>query len=375
MLVRAALLETMGVPRPYAQSRPLRIAEVELDPPGPGEMLVRIRAAGLCHSDLSVIDGNRPRPMPMVLGHEAAGEVVALGDGTTGFAVGDHVVTTFVPTCGACEPCTRGRPALCEPGVGANGAGTLLGGGRRLHEHGRDLNHHLGVSGFAEYAVVNARSAVRVERDLPFDLAALFGCAVITGVGAVANTAAMPAGSRAAVVGLGGVGLAALLGARALGADTLVAVDVEPAKLGVAEQLGATHVFDARDPDCAAQVRAATRGGVEFAFEMAGSVRALDLAYRITRRGGTTVTAGLSPPDATFALPHVNLVAEERTLKGSYLGSCVPTRDVPRYVEWFRAGKLPVDRLIDARIELEQVNDALDRMANGLALRQVLMLG
>jgi alcohol dehydrogenase len=375
MLVRAALLETMGVPRPYAQSRPLRIADVELDPPGPGEMLVRIRAAGLCHSDLSVVDGNRPRPMPMVLGHEAAGDVVALGDGTTGFAVGDHVVTTFVPTCGACEPCTRGRPALCEPGVGANGAGTLLGGGRRLHEHGRDLNHHLGVSGFAEYAVVNAHSAVHVERDLPFDLAALFGCAVITGVGAVANTASMPAGSRAAVVGLGGVGLAALLGARALGADTLIAVDVEPAKLGIAEQLGATHVFDARDPDCAAQVRAATRGGVEFAFEMAGSVRALELAYRITRRGGTTVTAGLSPPDATFALPHVNLVAEERTLKGSYLGSCVPTRDVPRYVEWFRAGRLPVDRLIDARLELEQVNDALDRMANGLALRQVLMLG
>ncbi len=375
MPVRAALLETMGVPRPYAQSRPLRIAEVELDPPGPGEMRVRVRAAGLCHSDLSVVDGNRPRPMPMVLGHEAAGEVVELGAGTAGFAVGDHVVTTFVPTCGACEPCTRGRPALCEPGVGANGAGTLLGGARRLHEGGRQLNHHLGVSGFADYAVVNAHSAVLIDRDLPFDLAALFGCAVITGVGAVANTAAMPAGGRAAVVGLGGVGLAALLGARALGASTLVAIDVEPAKLGVAEQLGATHVFDARDPDCAAQVRAATRGGVEFAFEMAGSVRALELAYRITRRGGTTVTAGLSPPDATFALPHVNLVAEERTLKGSYLGSCVPSRDVPRYVEWFRAGRLPVERLIDARLELEQVNEALDRMASGLALRQVLMLG
>jgi alcohol dehydrogenase len=375
MLVRAALLETMGLPRPYAQSRPLRIAAVELDPPGPGELLVRVRAAGLCHSDLSVVDGNRPRPMPMVLGHEAAGDVVALGPDTAGFAAGDHVVTTFVPTCGTCEPCTRGRPALCEPGVAANGAGTLLGGARRLHERGRELNHHLGVSGFAEYAVVDAHSAVRIDRDLPFDLAALFGCAVITGVGAVANTAAMPAGSRAAVVGLGGVGLAALLGARALGASTLVAVDVEPAKLGIAEQLGATHVFDARDPDCAAQVRAATRGGVEFAFEMAGSVRALDLAYRITRRGGTTVTAGLSPPDATFALPHVNLVAEERTLKGSYLGSCVPSRDVPRYVEWYRAGRLPVDRLIDARLELEQVNDALDRMASGLALRQVLMLG
>jgi alcohol dehydrogenase len=373
MHVRAAMLETMGLPRPYAQSRPLRIADVELDPPGPGEMLVRIRAAGLCHSDLSVVDGNRPRPMPMVLGHEAAGEVVALGPGTAGFAVGDHVVTTFVPTCGACEPCLRGRPALCEPGVAANGAGTLLGGARRLHEGARTLNHHLGVSGFADHAVVDAHSAVRLDRELPFDLAALFGCAVITGVGAAANTAALPAGATAAVVGLGGVGLACLLGVRALGARTLVAIDVEPAKLGIAEQLGATHVFDARDPDCAAQVRAATRGGVEYGFEMAGSVRALDLAYRITRRGGTTVTAGLSPPDATFPLPHVNLVAEERTLKGSYLGSCVPSRDVPRYVEWYRAGRLPVDRLIDARLDLDGINHALDRMAGGVALRQVIV--
>jgi alcohol dehydrogenase len=374
MLIRAALLEAMGAPRPYSDSRPLRIADVELDPPGPGEILVRIRAAGLCHSDLSVVDGNRPRPMPMVIGHEAAGEVVKLGAGVDAFAVGDHVVTTFVPTCGHCEPCTLGRPALCEPGVASNGAGTLLGGERRLHEGGRDLNHHLGVSGFAQYAVVDAHSAVRVDRDLPFDLAALFGCAVITGVGAVANTAAMPAGTRAAVVGLGGVGLAALLGAKAMGASTIVAIDVEPTKLGIAEQLGATHVFDAKDPDCAAQVRAATRGGVEFAFEMAGSVRALELAYKITRRGGTTVTAGLSPPNATFALPHVNLVAEERTLKGSYLGSCVPVRDVPRYIQWYREGRLPVERLIDARLELERINDALERMAAGAALRQVLVL-
>jgi alcohol dehydrogenase len=373
MHTRAAILEAMGLPRPYAESRPLRIAEVELAPPGPGELLIRIRAAGLCHSDLSVIDGNRPRPMPMVIGHEAAGVVVALGPDVAGFAAGDHVVTTFVPTCGACEPCSHGRPALCEPGVAANGAGTLLSGARRLSEGARALNHHLGVSAFADYAVVDAHSAVRIAADLPFDLAALFGCAVITGVGAVANTAALPDGARAAVVGLGGVGLAALLGARALGASALVAVDVEPAKLAVALELGATHAFDARDPDCAAQVRAATRGGVDFAFEMAGSVRALELAYRITRRGGTTVTAGLSPPDATFALPHVNLVAEERTLKGSYLGSCVPVRDVPRYIEWFRAGRLPVDRLIDARLGLDGINTALDRMASGIALRQVVV--
>lgn len=374
MLIRAAVLEQMGAPTPYAQSRPLRIADVELAPPGPGEVLVRVRAAGLCHSDLSVVDGNRPRPMPMVLGHESAGVVERLGEGVSDLKLGDHVVSAFVPSCGHCEPCRLSRPALCEPGLASNTAGTLLSGARRLREGARELNHHLGVSGFATRTVVARESLVRIDPQLPFDIAALFGCAVITGVGAVANTAQMPAGATAAVVGLGGVGLAAVLGARALGAKTIVAVDMEPTKLGVAEQLGATHVFDAKDPDVAAKIREATRGGVEYAFEMAGSVRALELAYKITRRGGTTVTAGLSAPGATFALPHVNLVAEERTLKGSYLGSCVPARDIPTYVEWYRAGRLPVDRLIDARLSLDELNVALDRMATGAALRQVVML-
>ncbi|MCZ8130024.1 MAG: zinc-dependent alcohol dehydrogenase family protein [Steroidobacteraceae bacterium] len=375
MQIRAAVLEAMSLPPPYAQSRPLRIADVELAPPGPGEVLLSLKAAGLCHSDLSVIDGNRPRPMPMVLGHEAAGVVEALGEGVTDLAVGDPVVTAFVPSCGNCEPCAHGRPALCEPGFAANSAGTLLAGARRLREGPRELNHHLGVSGFATHAVVARESAVRVDRSLPFDVAALFGCAVITGVGAVANTAAMPAGARAAVIGLGGVGLAALLGARALGASTIVAVDLEPTKLGLAAELGATHVFDARDGDVAARIREATRGGVDYAFEMAGSTRALDLAWKITRRGGTTVSAGLSPPGATLALPHLALVAEERTLKGSYLGSCVPSRDIPKYIGWYQAGRLPVDRLIDARLELDSINVAFDRLASGSALRQVVVLG
>jgi len=372
MQVRAAILSDIGRPAPYAGSRPLEIAQVELDPPGPGEVLLRIRAAGLCHSDLSVIDGNRPRPLPMVLGHEGAGVVEAVGDGVTRLAAGDHVVTVFVPGCGHCGPCLHERPALCEPGARANGAGTLLSGARRLHRGG-DLNHHLGVSAFAEHAVVAVESCVRVDRELPFDEAAIFGCAVITGVGAVVNTAAMPRGASAAIIGLGGVGLAALLGARRLEASVLVAVDLSEEKLALARGLGATHALNAADRNCAERIREATSGGVEFAFEMAGSSRALELAWRITRRGGTTVTAGLPHPDQRFTIQQVQIAAEERSLKGSYLGSCVPRRDVPRYIEWYRRGELPVDRLLSERIRLDDINAGFDRLATGRTVRQVVV--
>lgn len=374
MKTRAAILTTMGSPAPYAQSRPLEVAEIDLDPPGPGEVLVRMRAAGLCHSDLSVIDGNRPRPMPMALGHEGAGTVEALGVGVTGLAVGDHVVTTFVPSCGHCNPCEVGRPALCEPAAAANTAGTLLSGARRLHRGDNYVNHHLGVSAFAEYATVAANSLVRVDPSLTFEEAAVFGCAVITGVGAVVNTAAMPEGSTAAVIGLGGVGLAALLGAKAREARTLIAVDLSDKKLATARRFGATHTFNAADPDVAAKIREATQGGVHYAFEMAGSAKAMDLAYRITRRGGTTVTAGLSHPSAMFSVPHVGIVAEERTIKGSYLGSCVPSRDIPRYIEWYRQGRLPVNELLTERVKLEDINAAFDRLASGDTIRTVIVL-
>jgi len=372
MKITAAVLREIGRPAPYAQSMPLSLEQVELDAAGPGEVLVRIRAAGLCHSDLSVIDGNRPRPMPMVLGHEAAGVVEQVGVGVTGLARGDHVVAAFVPSCGHCGPCDAGRPALCEPGFAANSAGTLLAGGRRLHDANGEVNHHLGVSGFADHAVLAANSLVRVPGDLPFAEAALFGCAVITGVGAVVNTAAMPRGASVAVVGLGGVGLASLLAARMLDAEHIVAIDMNDAKLATARELGATAAVNAADPDAADKVRDLTRGGVAFAFEMAGAARAFELAYRITRRGGTTVSAGLSHPDQRFSLPHLGLVAEERTIKGSYLGSCVPSRDIPRYIEWYRAGRLPVNRLLSERIRLEDINGAFDRLAAGASIRQVI---
>jgi alcohol dehydrogenase len=374
MKIRAAVLNRMGAPTPYAESKPLSIAEVDLDPPGPGEVLVKIAAAGLCHSDLSVIDGNRPRPMPMVLGHEAAGVVEELGPGVDDLVVGDHVVLVFVPSCGHCVPCAEWRPALCEPGAAANAAGTLLSGAKRIHCDGVEVNHHIGCSAFAEYATVSRRSLVKIDRELPLDEAALFGCAVMTGVGAVINTARVQAGSSVAVIGLGGVGLATLLGAVAAGARRVVAIDLSDDKLGLARQLGATDTFNAGASDAVEAIRAATNGGVEYAFEMAGSVRAMELAYTITRRGGTTVTAGLPPPTHTFNLPQVNLVAEERTVKRSYIGTCVPARDIPRYVELYRRGRLPVDRLMSSHLKLDDINLGFDLLHEGKAVRQIVTM-
>jgi alcohol dehydrogenase len=373
MKIQAAVLHEIGRPAPYADSRPLAIEEVELEGPGDGEVLVRIRAAGLCHSDLSVINGDRPRPVPMALGHEAAGVVEVLGAGVGDLEVGDHVVLVFVPSCGHCLPCMNGRPALCEPGAVANTAGSLVSGARRLSRNGASIHHHIGVSAFATHAVVSRNSVIRVDRELAFEEAALFGCAVLTGVGAVVNTAAVPPGATVAVVGLGGVGLNALLGARLAGAGRIVAIDLHQDKLELARELGADDTFVAGDPDCVEQVREATAGGLDYAFEMAGSVAAMDLAYRITRRGGTTVSAGLSHPAHDFALKHVGLVAEERTIKGSYIGSCVPGRDIPRFIALYRRGLLPVDRLLSERVTFDGLNGAFDRLAAGHTVRQVLL--
>ena len=369
--MKAAILTEMGRPRPYATSRPLVVEEVKLDPPGPGELLVKIKATGLCHSDLSVINGDRPRPMPMVLGHEAAGEVLECGSEVADLKPGDQIVLAFVPSCGSCLPCMEGRPALCEPGGRANVAGTLLSGARLLRFREEPIYHHLGVSGYAEYAVVSRRSAIKVDASLPGHIAALFGCAVLTGVGAVVNTAKLVVGARVAIVGLGGVGLSALLGANAAGAIDIVAVDVSPEKLQVASRLGATKTVPA-GPEAIEEVRDLTRGGVDFAFEMASSVAALQLAFDITKRGGTTVTASLPNPEHRFSIPAVQLTAEERTLKGCYLGSCVPARDIPRFIALYQRGKLPVDRLLSEIISIDELNEAFDRLAEGKSIRQVM---
>jgi alcohol dehydrogenase len=371
--VRAAVLTEMGLPSPYSVSQPLRIAELIIGEPGHGELLIDVHAAGLCHSDLSVIDGSRPRVMPMVLGHEAAGEVVQVGAGVSGFEPGDHVVLAFVPACGGCAPCRRDRPALCEPGAAANAAGTLLTGARHFTDPltGEQPHHHLGVSAFAERIVVSAHSAVKVDPAIPFEIAALFGCAVLTGAGAVVNATAIEPGDTVAVFGLGGVGLAAVMAAIDAGA-VVIAVDRIPGKLDVAGELGAAHTLLATD-DVVAQVRRLTAGGVDHALETVGSAAVLQHAYAATRRGGTTVAIGLPHPAENLSIQAVSLVAEERTLKGSYLGSSVPARDIPLFIERYLEGRLPVERLLTHRLHIDQLNEGFDRLASGEAVRQVLV--
>lgn len=373
MRMKAAVLYECGAKPPFAGSRPLRIEEVELDPPAEGEVLVRIGGAGLCHSDLSVIDGKRPRPVPMVMGHEGAGEVVEVGPGVRDVKPGDHVVFQFSVSCGRCRRCLEGRPGICERAARARANSELLGGGKRLHLDGRDLGHHSGVSCFAEYAVVDRGSVVVIDSSLPLDEAAIFGCAVMTGVGAVVNTARIRPGDSVAVVGLGGVGLNGLLGAKLAGAETIVAIDLSDEKLGLARQLGATHTANGGDPDCVSAVRDLTGGGVDYAFELAGTVGAMETAYAVTRAGGTTVTAGLSPSAATFSFVQGQLVGEEKTIRGSYMGSCVPVRDIPRFVSLYRQGRLPVDRLISSRLRLDQINEGFDRLNAVATVRQIVL--
>ncbi|AKQ53483.1 zinc-dependent alcohol dehydrogenase family protein [Bordetella hinzii] len=372
MKITAAVLEEIGRPGPYAQTRPLNVCEIDLAEPRHGEVLLRVAAAGLCHSDLSVINGDRPRPVPMVLGHEGAGIVERVGEGVGDLVPGDHVVFVFVPSCGHCVPCQAGRPALCEPGAAANGRGEMLGGGTRLSRDGQPVYHLTGVSSYATHAVLSRNSLVKIDREVPLNIAALMGCAVLTGAGAVFNTGAVAPGGRAAVVGLGGVGLAAVLGAAAAGAETIVAVDTLPAKLDLARDLGATHCFEAGDPDLTGKIKEATQGGVDAALEFAGSARALESAFSFTRRGGTTITAGLPNPKAVLNISPLTLVAEERSLRGSYLGSGVPSRDIPRFLGLFKRGKLAVDKLLTHRITLQDVNAGFDRLHRGEAIRQVI---
>jgi alcohol dehydrogenase len=373
MKIKAAVLHQMQLERPYSKSNPLSIEEVELDAPGFNEVLVKIKAAGLCHSDLSVIDGNRPRPLPMVLGHEAAGEVVELGDGVKKLKIGDHVVFAFLPSCGHCSYCQTGRAALCEPGAQANGAGTLLGGHRRIHKGNDYYYHHLGVSGFAEYAVASVDSLVKIDSEIPFEIAALFGCAVMTGVGAVVNTAQLKFGNSVLVVGLGGVGLSAILGAKASGATKIIAADLSAEKRAVAKALGASHLIDSSKEGAMEELMDITKGGVDISVEFAGAIPALDFAFQATKRGGTTVTAALPHPNARLSISPVMLVGQEKSLKGSYLGSCVPSRDIPAYIELYKSGRLEVEKLITHTLKLSEINEGFERLAAGNAIRQVIV--
>ncbi len=370
MRIHGAVLEESGRARPYAETKPIRVQEVELDEPGPGELLVRIEAAGLCHSDLSVVDGNRLRPLPMLLGHESAGIVEQVGEGVDDIAVGDRVVLAFLPRCENCENCAADGRLPCSVGSAANNAGTLLGDRTLLHRATDDgtenVNHHLGVSGFADYAVVNRASAVKVGSDVPADVAAVLGCAVLTGGGAVLNAAEPKPGESIMIVGLGGVGMAALLIALGLGAGDVIAVDAIESKLELAKELGATAAYTPQE--VAEQGIKATH-----VIECAGHPKAFETAFNATGVGGKTVTVGLPAPTAVSEINPLKLTAEARTVIGSYLGSAVPARDIPKFEQLWRDGKLPVEQLISSHIRLDQINEAMDALADGSALRQVIV--
>ena len=372
MKIVAAVLDTLSAPPPYGAAQPLVLQTLELDPPRRGELLVRIEAAGLCHSDLSVINGDRPRPLPMALGHEAAATVVALGDpDDRQFAVGDRVVLSFLPACGECQRCQSGEGYMCPRGAAANGAGELLRGGHRLHRGDTGVFHHLGISAFADHAVIDQRSAVKIDQDIPVEIAALFGCAVLTGVGAVFNSAQLRAGESIAIYGLGGVGLAALLGAVAGGAVPIAVIDPSAAKRALALELGASGAFA---PDGAeTQIETLLGGKPDIVIETVGKARVLEAAYHLARRGGRVITVGLPNPAELFTIPAVSIVGDGKSIIGSYLGAAIPARDIPRYIALWRAGRLPVERLLSSVSPLSQINELFDNLSQGSAIRQIVL--
>lgn len=361
--IRGAVLNAMGAEPPYANSRPITIDELELTGPGPGELLVRIEAAGLCHSDLSVVNGSRPRPLPMLLGHEAAGIVEEVGPGVDSVSVGQRVVMTFLPRCGECAACRTDGRLPCSEGSASNAAGTLLTGTRHLRRQGADVAHHLGVSGFATHAVVDQRSIVPVGDDVPPTVAALLGCAVLTGGGALLNAARITAEASVAVVGLGGVGMAGLLTALAVG-SRVVAVDAHESKLATALEWGAAEAWAPEE---------AIERGVEadVVLEAVGHPRAFETAFKLLGLGGTLVTIGLPAPGATASIEPLQLTSRAQTIVGSYLGSAVPKRDIPVFEQLWRSGRLPLERLVSREIALEEINEGMDALAAGRVIRQV----
>jgi len=366
MKITGAVLERVETARPFAQSQPLTIAELELDSPGPGEVLVRITAAGLCHSDLSIITGDRPRPTPMLLGHEASAEIVELGPDVDSVRPGQKVVMSFLPRCGQCQACASDRGLPCVSGTQSNTAGTLLSGARRISRGAQSINHHLGVSAFADYAVVSTASLVAIEEDVPADVAAVMGCAVLTGGGAVINVAKPKPGDSVSVVGLGGLGMAAVLTALAHDDVMVTGIDLSPERLERAKSLGAHQVFT---PDAAAH----HSHKATYVIEAAGSARGFETAVSVTAPGGITIAVGLPNPQDLATVSPLGLVAEGRTIVGSYMGSSEPQRDIPLFLDLWRAGKLPIESLITSRISLAQMNEGMDHLADAHGIRQVMI--
>jgi S-(hydroxymethyl)glutathione dehydrogenase/alcohol dehydrogenase len=352
---------------------PVDIREIDLAPPKAGEVLVEMAACGVCASDVHVVDGDLPEPLPIVLGHEAAGVVREVGEGVERLQPGDHVVLALVPSCGRCRACRQGRSNFCELGGQMAATGTLTDGTSRLSADGDELHHFNSVSSLAEHAVVPESVAVPIRRDVPLDVAALFGCAVITGFGAVANTAHVKSGSTVAVWGCGGVGLNCIQAARITGAATIVAVDVNPDKLDAAKRLGATVVVDAQQEEPVEAVRAATHGqGVDYAFEAIGREQAVNQAWDATRAGGTVVVVGMIPKGRSLTIDPWHFIYE-KTLKGCFLGSARIAVDIPRLADLYAAGRLQLDELVTRRLTLDELPEALDQLRSGQGIRQVVV--
>jgi Zn-dependent alcohol dehydrogenase len=360
--IRAAVMSAAG--------QPLRVTEVSLDSPGPGEVLVRLKATGVCHSDLSIIDGVLVSPTPVVLGHEGAGVVEEVGEGVTRVSPGDHVIASWVAACGRCFWCTHGQGQLCLSGVARNG--TMDDGGTRLHLDGGPLYHGLNAATFAEATVLRETAVVPIPHDVPWSAAALVGCAVTTGVGAAIHSAAVKPGERVAVIGCGGVGLSVVLGCKLAGADRIIAIDPVASRREAALRIGASDAVEA-GPTASRRVTELTGGvGADVVFEVVGRPELQRLAWEMTRRGGRTILVGVPPLSAETTFPSLFLVIGERTLRGTLYGSAIPERDFPWILDLYRDGRLDLDALVSQTLPLEGVNDALDAMRRGEQLRTIL---
>ncbi|MFL6181980.1 MAG: zinc-binding dehydrogenase [Actinomycetes bacterium] len=352
----------------------VQVVQVALAPPGPHEVEVTIAAAGVCHSDLHMVRGEWTHRTPVVLGHEGSGVITAVGSDVVNLAVGDHVVLSWVPSCGECRYCRAGRPAQCQPSAEIIAAGgTLFDGTTRLQIAGDECFHYLGVSSYAERAVVPESGAIRVRDDAPLDVIAIVGCAVATGVGAVRNTANVPAGATVAVIGCGGVGLSCVQGARLVGASRIVAVDLVPAKLELAEKLGATDTIDARDGDVVERLKDAVPQGLDFVFDAIGAVSTTEQAIGALGLGGAAVVVGLPPSGSLASFDPLRLAEADQRILGSNYGSSVPHRDIPELVDLYMSGELDLDSMVSARRPLSEAAASLDDLATGSALRQLLL--
>lgn len=366
MRARAAVLTEV--------KKPLEIWEVDIDPPREGEVLVRVVAAGVCHSDLHYIHGDLEAVLPAVPGHEGAGVVEAVGPGVTRFRPGDPVLFVFRAFCGQCFYCLNGRPALCDFSNPIRRTGRMFDGTTRFHCDGQDVHHILGVSCFAEYTVVPEQGLLKLPADVPLDRAALVGCGVTTGVGAVLFAAGVRPGESVLVIGCGGVGLNVVQGAALVGAGPIIAADIVPQKLEWARQLGATHTVNPKEQDLLEAVRSLTEGrGADYAFEVIGRAETIQQAYAATRKGGTMVVVGLTPMGTTIPLDPLDLLRSEKTIKGTVYGTANLPRDIPRLLELYRLGRLKLDELISRRLRLEEINQGFEAMLAGSVARSIIV--